>query len=416
MVPNFSRKQILLFGLALLTVGLLANEWLLTALFSADGQLSSRSVILIWLFDVTAIILGVVLILSRSLVTLLNFIIGVGFTILLIIGLERVVIYRLNHAPPPAHTATVPEAPPPPPTFEGSYTENFFQDDSLLGYKPQPNTQVNSIKRQGDEILYSVTYSIDQHSRRVTPQPDEDSRSKFMLLFGDSFTFGEGVNDDDTLAYHLAQLAPGYRVYNYGFSGYGPQQMLAFLQQPSFPAPISEATGVGIYVFIDGHVERAIGSMYVYNAWGADMPYYTLNWRGQLERKGSFRSGRPIVSTLYSWLGETEFARYFNLNIPGTLQSGHFWLTARIIAEARDEFKKQYPDSKFYVVIYPDEGDYYEDIAPYFAEFQLTVLNYDEWLKLDAETGTAIKGDGHPTGAAHKQVAEWITQDLGINQ
>jgi hypothetical protein len=286
----------------------------------------------------------------------------------------------------------------------------------LLGYKPGASTRANSIKKQGDEVIYSVVYTIDENNRRVTPYQNPSNPNKFLLLFGDSFVFGEGVEDDQTLPFHLSQLATEYRVYNYGFSGYGPQQMLARLEQPTFSSEISETDGLAVYMFIDAHVERAIGSMYVYNAWGADMPYYTVNWRGELEQQGSFRTGRPVLSTLYSRLAETEFARYYNLNIPGRLRKGHYWLTARIIAEARDEFLQHYPDGQFYVAVYPDEGDYFEDIAPYLAEFQLKVLNYDEWLKLEAETGTAIKGDGHPTGTAHKQVAEWITQDLGLEK
>jgi hypothetical protein len=205
-------------------------------------------------------------------------------------------------------------------------------------------------------------------------------------------------------------------VYNYGLSGYGPQQMLARLHSGSLPAEVPEANGIAIYVFIDAHVERAIGSMYVYNAWGDDMPYYTATLSGQLERHGSFRTGRPVLSSLYEWLGQTEFAHYYNLNIPGKLSAGDYWLTARIIAEARDEFMRQYPAGQFYVAIYPDEGDYFESIEPYFDEFGLKILNYDEWLKLDAAQGTAFVGDGHPTGKANRQVAGWIVQDLGIGQ
>jgi hypothetical protein len=192
--------------------------------------------------------------------------------------------------------------------------------------------------------------------------------------------------------------------------------MLAWLQNEARVQEVSEKNGIGVYVFIDAHVERAIGSMYVYNAWGADMPYYDIDWWGQLQKQGSFRTGRPFLSSLYEWLQQTEFARYYHLNIPGTLRPGHYWLTARIIAEARDTFIRKFPDSHFYIVVYPDEGDYLEDIAPFFEEFGLVVLNYDEWLKLDPTLGTAIAGDGHPTGKANEQVAHWIVQDLGIER
>ena len=237
-----------------------------------------------------------------------------------------------------------------------------------------------------------------------------------LLLVGDSFTFGEGVQDNETLPYYVSQLAPEYRAYNYGFSGYGPQQMLATLQSETITAQVPEKEGIGIYVFIDAHVERAIGSMYVHNAWGAEMPYYTVNWSGDVERQGNFTTGRPITSSLYQWLGTTEFARYYNLNIPGTLRAGHYWTTARIIAEARDTYKDKFNSDQFYVVVYPDEGDYFEDIGPYFEEFGLKVLNYNEWLKLASDEGLALKGDGHPTGKPNQIVAQWIANDLGLEK
>ncbi|MCG3210787.1 MAG: hypothetical protein FOGNACKC_04418 [Anaerolineae bacterium] len=412
-----SPKTVFLAGLACVAIGLLANPRLLTALFSGDGQLSPRSVVIIYGFETALLLVGLVLALSRSLTTLFNVLVGVGLTALLLIGLEKIVFYRLNHPPAPPPTAAESAPAPPAIHFEGSYTTaNFFADDPLLGYKPRPNSQVESIKKEGDTLIYDTTYSIDEFGRRITPADDSPARDKFLLAFGDSFTFGEGVAATETLPAWLARLAPRYRAYNYGFSGYGPQQMLARLQSADLSAEVPEREGIGLYIFIDAHVERAIGSMYVYNAWGKEMPYYAVNWRGQVERLGSFRTGRPLLSSLYEWLGQTEFAHYYNLNIPSPLRAGDYWLTARIIAEARNEFLRRYPTSQFYVVVYPDEGDYFEAIGPYFEEFGLKVLNYDEWLKLDAAAGTAFKDDGHPTGKANRQVAEWIALDLGLKQ
>lgn len=412
---KLSPKTIFWMGLAGLFTGILANQWLLTLLFSTDGQLSPRSVVIIWIFDAAMIVMGLVLILSRSVATLLNFVIGVALTALLLVSLDKIVFYRLNHPNTPPASADA--ATPPPIHFEGSYTTgNFFVDDPLLGYKSRPGAQVESIKKEGDDVIYDVIYTIDRFGRRITPGQDDPARDKFLLVFGDSFVFGEGVSGTETLPYYLAQLAPGYRAYNYGFSGYGPQQMLARLQSNELSAEVPEREGIGLYIFIDAHVERAIGSMYVYNAWGANMPYYTVNWRGQVARHGSFKTGRPLLSSLYQWLGTTEFAHYTNLNIPSPLRPAHYWFTVRLIAEARDEFLRRYPGNQFYVVIYPDEGDYFEDMAAYFDEFGLKVLNYDEWLKLDVADGTAFKDDGHPTGKANRQVAAWIAEDLGLGR
>jgi len=409
--PHFTSKQILILGLVLIGLGLLANEWLLTTLFSADGNLSPRSVVIIWIFDVAVILTGLILAIGRSFATLFNTFIGLGFTALLLFGTEKL-FYRLNHPSSPAPASAAPASI----SHEGEYTHNFFQPDELLGYKPRPEAQVDSIKKLDDQLVYDVIYSIDAYSRRVTPADQLERRNRFILFFGDSFVFGEGVQDDETLPYHVSDMAPAYRVYNYGFSGYGPQQMLAKLQSDDLAREVPESEGLAIYVFIDAHVERAIGSMYVYNAWGDQMPYYVSDWQGKLVRRGNFSTGRPLLSTLYWHLGQSEIAKYYRINLPAKLNRSHYYRAAQIIAEARNTFQTKYRSDAFYVLIYPDEGDYVEDMIPHFEQFGLKYLNYDERIKLDIDKGLAIAGDGHPTGKAHRLVAGWMVADLGLGE
>jgi hypothetical protein len=52
-----------------------------------------------------------------------------------------------------------------------------------------------------------------------------------ILTFGDSFTFGDGVSDDETWTYFLEKLLPGSEVINFGIHGYGHDQMLLYLRE-----------------------------------------------------------------------------------------------------------------------------------------------------------------------------------------
>ena len=52
-----------------------------------------------------------------------------------------------------------------------------------------------------------------------------------ILTFGDSFTFGEQVGDDETWSYYLQNLLPGTEVLNFGIHGYGHDQMLLYLKE-----------------------------------------------------------------------------------------------------------------------------------------------------------------------------------------
>jgi len=150
----------------------------------------------------------------------------------------------------------------------------YFNLDPILGYKPTPNAVVEATKEVNGKTIYQAIYSIDRFSRRITPV--KNKADKFLLFFGGSFTFGEGVNDNETLPYYVVKEANQYQPYNYGFHGYGPQEMLAKLESKNFASELTQKQGHLIYSFIDPHVERAAGSMYVYNGWGKDMPYFCL--------------------------------------------------------------------------------------------------------------------------------------------
>ncbi len=427
-MTNITVKNLsLICGLLLIGLNFVCNEWLLAYLFSEDGIIAPLNITLIRLFNVSTGLSGFILVIRRSFVVLFDVWGGLLMTVLLFYGAEKV-FYGLNHRPSSPRTEVA--GPTPGQTWhEGSYTDDFFIQDAWLGYRLPFSRTVTAIKKldTGEEmrIIYDVVYTTDDQARRLTPMENIDQRDKFLLFFGDSFVFGEGVNDDQTLPFYVAQFAPHYHVYNYGFSGYGPQQMLAQLQSADLRETILEKksvlkegdfkAGMAVYVFIDAHVERAIGSMFVHNNWGAEMPYYRFNWRGDVIRQGNFTSGRPVIATLYTTLAKSEIATYYRLNLPLGLANRHYRFTARLIAAARDTFREKFQSDDFYILIYPDEGDYVADMIPHFEDFQLQYLNYDEMLKLD-RAGYGIEGDGHPTGKAHAQVARAMVEDLGIGE
>lgn len=277
-------------GFILVALGLSANEWLLRWL-SPDRTLEPSTKGLIRVFDVAVIVGGLILIrwgsrltawLRRALAhaTSLSPIAGLAISVIVTLSLvasaEGLCAFLVRD-----HFSFTEEWTPDAP---------FTVDDGLLGYKPKPNASVRVVMKHKNRPLYDVVYAFDDHSRRVTP--GAPSRGDLLLLFfGDSVTFGEGVNDDETLPFYVSQAAPSVAVYNYGFKGYGPQQMLARLEEGALPQEVEGERAVAIYTFIDDHVSRAIGSMVPYIGWAANAPYYVLEG-DRLVRKGSFNTGR----------------------------------------------------------------------------------------------------------------------------
>jgi hypothetical protein len=89
----------------------------------------------------------------------------------------------------------------------------FFQSDPLLGYRPQPGsytvTYSKRDRQQWRKLRIDVTINVDG-SRWTGNLPDPLKPSLF--IFGDSFVFGEGVNDGQTFSFLLQQAMPNFNI------------------------------------------------------------------------------------------------------------------------------------------------------------------------------------------------------------
>ncbi len=291
----------------------------------------------------------------------------------------------------------------------------YLQYDELLGYKPTPNAIVNSVLTEGEQVLYDVTYSIDEYSRRITPVHVADSKPEFALFGGDSFTIGEGVEAHETLPFYFATMNSHYQPYNYGSHGYGPQQLLAKLESGTLQQEIEQKTGILIYIYLEeDHEARAIGTMEVNNEWGANMPYYTFNAQRTLSRRGNFTTGRPFKSQLYRMLGKSQLLKYFDFNLPLSIQEKHYAFTAAILTRARDLFEQQFQSDHFYVIFYPKRHAQ-KRIFPYLEEANIRYFDYSELFD-PSDADYHLNRDRHPSPKAYRTIASHLAQDLHMKE
>jgi hypothetical protein len=409
---SLNSRAFFVAGWALISIGVACNEWTLTKAFSPDGVLEPITRLEIWILTITSTFTGWLLIrykecnnaieifrrISHSHPRILASWIGITLAGMMWVCAEGT-FYILN-----SYKKTN--------IYIERSKQEYILPDEVLGYKPWPGAQYSARKKRDGKILYDVTYSIDEYGRRTTPVKNPKSRDNFLLFFGCSVTFGEGVNGDETMPFYVAELAPKYKSYNYGYIGYGPQNMLAQLQTGNLAKEMSETDGIAIYTFIGHHVSRAIGSMKIATAWGSSLPFYTIDSRDKVVRKGSLTSGRPFLSFLYSTISKSEIVRYFNIDFPWKINDSHIKITFRLIEESRNRFRQQFHSDDFYVLLYPGSENAKEMIA-YFQRAQIKYLDYSNLVELTT-TEFHIKGDGHPTAKGHKTIAEMLTRDLGI--
>lgn len=94
------------------------------------------------------------------------------------------------------------------------------------GWAVAPN--VSNMVVFGDRILNSNARGV--RGRVEHPYERQPGRRR-ILTFGDSFTFGDEVSDDETYSAALGRLLPDTEVINLGVHGYGHDQMLVYLQE-----------------------------------------------------------------------------------------------------------------------------------------------------------------------------------------
>ncbi len=116
-----------------------------------------------------------------------------------------------------------------------------------------PMSRAHAWKARGDGgVEFDVVYRVDRFgSRRVAARPEQGPT---WMLFGGSFTFGEGLEDEETIANRLQLLMPGARLYNFGVRGSGTGDVLLLLRRKL--ASGEPPAGV-IYFFIEDHIRRA---------------------------------------------------------------------------------------------------------------------------------------------------------------
>ena len=144
-------------------------------------------------------------------------------------------------------------------TFSNS-TDLFTLDDTL-GVRPAPGLHTTAKMTYGGRTVYDVTYSFDEHGLRISPPDERGFEQPCVLFFGGSFTFGEGVEDDEAMPYRAGVRAAGRAaVRNFGFSGYGPHQMLAAIESGFVEEAARCTPRWAVYQAVYHHVLRAAGA------------------------------------------------------------------------------------------------------------------------------------------------------------
>lgn len=297
--------------------------------------------------------------------------------------------------------------------------DDYIRTQEKSFWKPHPITgyQLN------DDGVYPLTYSFHNgapplrvqatlaEGRRYTPMSEED-RNKFAVFFGDSFTFGTGVNDNETLPFYFGQVSPEYRPYNYGFPGGSVQNMYCKLLTRELQREIKEPGGFAFYWFFGFHTIRVVGGMPAFNKWTDVTACFEVR-NDHLTYMGNFREVHPYRSLLYDLVYMSNTCRYANFFLPLWYSQKDFEVTARMLLESARLFKEQFPASEF-IILFWDDRTPYTPVKDRVETKGIRTLSVKEFLG-GVDNPLELKEilpDGHLTGEGYKRIAEELSNRL----
>ena len=284
-----------------------------------------------------------------------------------------------------------------------------------LGMVPYADSVVTECKIIDGDTIFNVTSSIGQFCERLTPDHDT-TKTKYALFFGCSIAFGYGLNDNETLPFYFQEEST-VNSYNFAYSGYGTQMMLARLQYQNLRnfVPSKERSGAAYYIFYWDHIERAIGSMARHTQWMHNSPNYEFH-DGKLIRNKFFKDGRPFRSWFYENFYQSSILKYFDFTFPTRLRDEHFDLVSEIILESKREYERQFGNNSFYLVIYPT----YEEIDPemiksfhsYLKKKGIPIIDLNENYKFAPSNSIHSEHEPHPNAAANHEIAKKLKERI----
>lgn len=311
----------------------------------------------------------------------------------------------------------------------GTYgTSPYFTPYPSRGYGMAKNASVTSKLVSKGTVVYDAVYSSDAMGLRKVPKhfPLDFQKANALLFFGCSFTFGEGISDDETLPALTQKVSNGrLETKNFAFHGYGPHQLLSIIEnredQSLSRLRAGEKVVGGVFQTITGHVDRAMG----FSSWEDEGPYYVLDAAENLHKK-ELKYSRSLFRRLkympliFSSSMLREIALTFDrFQVRVGMKAGEK-LTAKIVKKAQDLFVERHK-APFLVIVWPSgvgEGNSprFQRYAATLKDAGINALRIDEVIPdyFQKNTEYHLPIDGHPGPKINLLIAKYLEKRFDI--
>jgi hypothetical protein len=292
--------------------------------------------------------------------------------------------------------------------------KTFTRADDILGYAPHKDNQTSVAKFWEDEVIFDVTYTTGSDGLRLSPPWDNREDASSVLFFGCSITFGEGMEDDETMPYKVGIACGGqYRVYNFGFVGYGTHQMLSAIEHGLLDSIVRVKPVCAIYQAIPGHINRLLGL----NPWGRRGPRYILGEGNRVKYAGFFHEVNErnyILRKIENQMDKSHLYKRISRGI-NKINDDDIELFIRMVARSKQLLEKQYPGIQFHVILWDYKGRLSDTIIEALKGEGINthlISNILPDFHQDQPKYRISPHDWHPNALAHELIAKYVAHRI----
>ena len=158
-----------------------------------------------------------------------------------------------------------------------------YEIDKNYGYYPKKDSTLEERIYFKNNLIKIINYNINKFGHREIN--NNNPTEKCIIFHGGSFTFGQTLNNSETLPYYTKTiLMDNFNIYNYAFNGYGAHQFLSKIENNYLDELIYCKDTIIVYQFIPDHIARSAGK----RSWGDRSPRYILINEHEIKQNGFF--------------------------------------------------------------------------------------------------------------------------------
>lgn len=287
--------------------------------------------------------------------------------------------------------------------------------DPVLGYGTKGSSEVLAIATWGKQTVYRKSYKFDFNGARVTP--DAPPHADTYLFVGDSFIFGQGLDDDETLPSQFARASNNQtKAVNLGVPGYSLNQVIRAFEAGLLDRFTSENV-VGIVTWIiPAQLERVTGD----SPWLHSAPRYVLE-DGIPRHTGTFADYRRInwMEGFHHWLAQ-RFAIISGIGRKHRQEKQADLLVA-LVSRLGHFSREKFGAPLYLIYSWPDasEGVYDSrgnggsmliDVLERLSALDVTLISAQKVTLEYPLEDLLIPHDGHPSALTNKLVAQALAR------